>query len=99
MQLAVHRVAVVDNLCCRLPGPGNNPQATGIGLEYHVGVRGLNEFPVVIGVLASYRLNHDTFGQFGVAQIQVLLGRDELAAGVARHIGDQNLYLRDLVLL
>ena len=94
---AVHGVAVVNDLGGGFARPGDHAHGARIGHENHVGIGRLDETPVLVGILAGYTLDHDAFGKAGMPPAEKLVGRNELAARIARHIGNQALHFGNLV--
>ena len=89
MGLTIRFIAVGNDLPGGFAGPGHHPQRRRVGAQQHVGIGGLDEVPVIIGVLARHGLHHDRLGQFDLAIGGELVRRDELAPGITRHIGHE----------
>ena len=97
VQVAFHVVAVVDDLRGRLIRPGDEAHRIGVGAQVHVAVAGVEQFPVIIRVIAVHRLGEDALGQARIVLPDELVRGDEFPARVARHVGDQHLHFRDAV--
>jgi hypothetical protein len=76
----------------------HHAQGVGVGLEDHVGVGGFDEIPVVVTVLTGDGLDHDAFGELGMAHTQELVGGDEFASGVTGHVRDQAFHFGNAML-
>ncbi len=92
---AVECKTVVDDLRRGLLGPGHRTQRVGVGLQEHVRVGHRGE--VLLGVVAGHGHGQHRLGQAQAHGRVVFVARHDLAARLARHVGDQAFDFGDAV--
>ena len=97
MGIALHVIAVVDDLRGRVIGPRHDPHGGGVGTQVHVAVARIDQLPVVVGVIPVDRLGEDALGQAQAFLLHELVRGHELAPRIAGHVRHQHLDLCDAV--